>query len=333
MTLEFEQLLSKFRKRRVTIGESAESTADRYVRHVRSWRDWLLENREKSLWNAETKDLRIYAEDLSYEDMAASTISQRVSAISKFYQDMGKMADRYDIPNVPPNPYDGFDREDKQLMRGDSKKKAGLAEQDGDSYPYLEPDKVQDLVDNVPSPRRRNELIVKLLFNCGFRRGELAQLKIKHINREERSIYIPPMKSKNTRTVTYKWDYLGRELDHWLDHGGRDSATHAYDSEYLFPTNDREYISVRAINHVIKKAATSAGLQETLGEYSDGREIHKVTAHTLRHSYAMQALDSGINIRTLQSLLGHSEIDTTMVYLQQSNEDAKEKSRDFNPRG
>lgn len=327
--VEFDTLMGKFRNRRAR--NSSQSTVEIYARHVHNWRDWLTKNRGKNLWNAEDMDLRVFIEELTDEGMAPTTISKRVSAISKFYQDCDKLADRYELPDIPENPYSGLDEDDKKLLRGNTKKKNGLKDSDGDEYPYLEPEKVAELVDNVPAPRLRNELIIKLMFNCGFRRGELSYAKVEHLDRDDRAVYIPPRKSSEGRYVAYNEDYLGFQLDRWLDHGGRDSMTYAPESDYLFPTNDSEHISGKFINQMVKRTARNAGLQETIAEYSDGREIHKVTAHTLRHSFAMQALNSGVDIRKLQTLLGHDELDTTMIYLQQSKQEAKEQSRDFKP--
>lgn len=327
--MEFETVLSKYESRRSR--NSAESTVDRYVRHVRNWREWLTDACGKQIWDVDSVDLLVFIEELTDEGMAPTTISQRVSAISKFYQDMAKLAERYEMPDVPENPYDGLDDEDKRLLRGDTKKKAGLQDTTQDEYPYLKPDEISKLVDNVSSPRIRNELIIRLLFNCGFRRGELAACKLKHVDREDNSIFIPPRKSDNSRIISYNEEYVGFQLSQWLDYGGRESMTYADESEYLFPTNDSIHISGNYINQMVKETAEKAGIQETISEYSDGREIHKVTAHTLRHSFAMQAISSGIDIRSLQTLLGHDELDTTLIYLQQSKDEAKEKSRLFNP--
>lgn len=326
---DFETVLERFEKRRAR--DSSQSTVDRYVRHIRSWKGWLSQNRSRTLWEAKPVDLRVFIEELTDDGLAPTTISQRVSAISKFYQDCDKLADRYDMPEVPENPYEGLDSADKKLLRGNTKKKDGLKDSDTDEYPYLEPEKIGELVKHVPAPRLRNELIIKLLFNCGFRRGELANAKVKHIDREDRSVYIPPRKSSEGRYVAYNEDYLGFQLARWLDHGGRASMTYGTESDYLFPTNDNEHISGDYINQMVKETARNAGLQETINEYSDGREIHKVTTHTLRHSFAMQALNSGIDIRKLQTLLGHDKLDTTLIYLQQSKEEAKEQSRAFQP--
>jgi integrase/recombinase XerD len=328
--MDFDEILEQFQKRRSR--SSSEATVDIYSREIRNWRRWLTEERNKGLWEVETMDLRVRMESMSDAGKAPSTITKQVSAISKFYQDCQKMAERYDMPDVPKNPHDGLDSEDKQLLRGDTKKKEAMKENGGDEYLYLEPDEIEQLVANVPSPRLRNELIVRLLYNCGLRRGELAKAKTKHIDREDRSIFIPPRKSPESRTIAYKEDYVGFHLDQWLDHGGRDSMTYADESDYLFPTNSSEHISGVAMNRMVRKAARNAGLQEVIDEYVDGREIHKVTAHTLRHSFAMRAINSGIDIKTLQTLLGHEELDTTLIYLDQAKDEAKENSRAFQPK-
>jgi len=333
--MNFEQFISEYKEERKD-AESSQATIERYVRHVRNWREWLTENRDKTLWEADNIDLRIFIRELDRDGLASSTINQKVSGISTFYQDAAtiveeKKEEGRDVPDVPENPYDNLRDKYKSMLNGDTKKKQAMSDSSTDEYPYLEPEKVAELVENVPAPRLRNELIIKLLFNIGFRRGELANAKEGHINREDRSVYIPPRKSPESRTVAYNEGYLGFQLDRWLDHGGRDSMTYATDSDYLFPTNKSEHISASQINEIVKDTARNAGIQEQIAEYADGRKIHRVTAHTLRHSFAMQMLNSGVDIRKLQTLLGHDELDTTLIYLQQSKEEAKEQSRMFQP--
>ncbi|WP_246986539.1 tyrosine-type recombinase/integrase [Halorientalis marina] len=315
----------------------SQSTFDRYSRHVENWADWLSDNRDKSPWEADNLDLRRFIKQLDRNDMAPSTISQRVSAISKFYQAMGTIAEEKEeegeeVPDIPDNPYDNLKKKYKKRLRGDTKKKQAMSDSTDDEFAYLDRSEVNKLKKNVPKPKRRNELIIMLLFNCGFRREELAQCKIRnprHIDRDDESIYIPPMKSPEGRTVAYNPDYLGFHLDRWLNHE-RDNMTYANESDYLFPTNDSKHISGDYINQMIKQAADNAGLQEITAEYSDGRKQHKITAHTLRHSFAMQLVEE-VDIRKLQKLLGHEELETTLIYLHMSEDEAKEASRGFDP--
>ena len=326
--MDFESIIKRFKQRRTSdIGKSTESTADKYITHVRSWKDWLAENRDKTLWDANTSDLRLFAEDLIFDDMAPSTVAQRVSGISKFYQDCAKMADRFeDMPDVPANPYDGFEKDDKKMLRGDTKKQKFLEESDGDKYPYLEPEEVKQLIKNVPPPRLRNELIIRLMFDCGFRRGELTHSKVDQVDESDNTIRIPPRKSEG-RTVGFRED-TGLLLDRWLNHGGRESVTYADESEYIFPTNDSEHISGVHLNQMVKKAAKKAGIQEVSATYSNGQKQHKVTPHILRHSFAMDKLEK-VDVTTLQKLMGHTDLETTMIYVNMSDEAAKEESKQF----
>ncbi|WP_435118014.1 tyrosine-type recombinase/integrase [Halolamina sp. C58] len=325
--MDFERILTEFKKRRTSdIGESTEATADTYITHVRTWKSWLAEERNKTLWEAETTDLRLFVEDLIFDGKAPSTVSQRVSAISIFYQDCNRIEDRYDgMPDVPTNPYDGFNDQDRKMLNGDSKKQKSLEKSDGDKYPYIGHKEIEKLINNVPAPRLRNELIIRLLFDCGFRRGELANAKVEHVN-EDDTIRIPPRKSEG-RIVGFRED-TSLLLDRWLNRGGRESMTYAPDSDFLFPTNYGEHISGNYLNRMVKKAAENAGIQETAAIYSNGREQHKITAHTLRHSFAMDKLKK-VDVVTLQKLMGHSELDTTMIYVNMSDEEAKEKSKRF----
>lgn len=323
--MDFETLLKRFKSRLTDLGESKESTADRYIHHIRTWKEWLAEDRDKSLWEVDTSDLRLFTEDLIFDDMAPSTAGQHVSAISVFYQECGKMEDRYDMPEVPENPYEGFGDKDKKLLKGDTKKQQSLEKSEGKKFMYLEPDEVKELINHVPAPKLRNELIIRLMFDCGFRRGELAHSKPEHID-SDNTIRIPPRKSEG-RIVGFRED-TAFLLNRWLNHGGRESMTYANESDYLFPTNSSEKLSVAYLNRIVKKAAENAGIQETAATYSDGRKQHKVTSHTLRHSFAMDKLKK-VDVVTLQKLMGHSELDTTMIYVNMSDEEAKEKSKQF----
>ena len=70
-------------------------------------------------------------------------------------------------------------------------------------------------------------------------------------------------------------------------------------------------MSPRGIQHAIKTAAKRAGLD---------KEVH---VHTLRHSFATHLLENGVDIRKIQKLLGHSNLQTTQIYTQVSSEEIK----------
>lgn len=320
---------------------ASDTTVERYNYEVEKWARWLRNKREKDVWQAKTSDLRRHLRMLQSQDYADTTITIRRSAISQFYQQLQKAAVDLDLPFcVPENPEVGLKNDDDWTWSsGATKKSEGIREED--TLHYLGPDEISQLVTNVPAPKLRNALVVKLLFDTGMRRGELAQVRLDDINRDRKSIYVPPIKSPLSRTVTYTPDYVNFELEQWVDRGYREATHMAGESDYLFPTDESEHISGYRINSVVTEAAENAGLQETVAEYAgnDARKIRKVTSHTIRHSHAVQAIKSDIDVRRLAESMGHKSedgevnLETTMVYLKMAEKDYVDESRNFNPHG
>lgn len=323
----------------------SDTTIDRYLWELPEWIDWLNNEREKEWYEAKTADLRVHLREMSNDDYADSTINTRRSAISRFYKKAQIIPEDYpdrfdfDVEDVPPNPSPELNRE---WSSGETKTSTGLlgAGSDGGIH-YLEPDEVSELVSKAPAPTLRNELILRLLYDTGCRRSELAQIRIDDIVRDEHKIWIEPIKSPNGRWVTYTPSYVGLQLNKWLDSGFRDATYYAreQDSEYLFPTDESEHISGYRINSIVREAAEESGLQTTIGEYAGetSRKVRKITAHILRHSHAVQAIRSEIDVRRLAESLGHvSEdgevnIETTMTYLRLAEKEYIEESRKFKP--
>lgn len=335
MTMNFEEIIGEFKsRRRDASANGRERTGQRYAEVVRQWREWLADDRDRTIWEADHVDLRQWIEQRSREGYAPTSLQQRISAVSKFYQDLKKMDENRGsaLPHdAPPNPYDDLDDETKDLTKGKTKKARGVENED-DIY-YTTPEDVSKLIENVRAPRGRNELLIKLLFSTGLRREELAKTKLSHIRDRDNSIHVPASKTPEPRRVWFGGSdasYVRFPLDRWRN-VDRGSVPGAGDSEYLFPTPKSEHISPVTISRMVKKAAKKAGIQEVVGEYADGRNIHKVTAHSLRHGFAVQAIYSGIDVRSLMGLMGHRKLETTLIYLKIAEKDLKRAAKRFTP--
>ncbi|MFC6757409.1 MULTISPECIES: tyrosine-type recombinase/integrase [Haloarcula] len=341
MTLTLQEVVDEFQARRTEASKTGSATTGkRYAHDVKKWADWL-ENTDKTVYDADYYDLTARLTEMKREGYAVSTLKSYVAAVSKFYQDLAKMGDspNFELPEeAPENPYDRFDDDDrKRFLKDGSSDEESLSEE---KVHYLTPTEIEELVEHAPAPKLRNQLLLRLLFDTGCRRGELANIRIEgdsrddwFLDRDDHSIRIGAFKSSDTRTVTYTPEYIDRYLDLWLDSGYRDAVPNSDESPFLFPTHERDRISGKRINVIVKEAAESAGLQRTTGNYVDGRTQHKIGAHTLRHSHAVQAIKSGIDVRRLMASLGHSDLDVTLTYLQIVERDYVEDSRDFNPFG
>lgn len=152
----------------------------------------------------------------------------------------------------------------------------------------------------------RQRAVISLLYGCGLRLGEVQKLKLSDIERASKRILVRQGKGNKDRYVLLP-DYVLHELEHYY---------RAYrPTHYLFESKQLKDkpLHPRSVQTIVNAAMTSAGFAS--GTY---------TAHTLRHSFATHMLDIGSDIHSIKTLLGHSKIETTMIYLhlQQSKRDA-----------
>jgi len=196
----------------------------------------------------------------------------------------------------------------------------------------LSMDEVKCVLTNITGV---NHIIVSLLYGCGLRVKEALRLRVKDIDFEYNNIYIYDSKSLKDRVVPLplkiksqlKEQILRVETIHkkdlkdgfgevYLPHNLAKKYPNASKDikwQYLFPAKSisfdkregvqrRHHIHEININRAIKKAVELCGIYK------------RVTSHTFRHSYATHLLQNGTDVRTIQELLGHKSIETTMIY-------------------
>lgn len=336
MSMTTDQVVDEFHKR--LKAQRTGGTPDRYKqdilpaenpqgsRKVPAWIPWL-EDQGKSLWEVTTADLRVYLRDeLLEKGYAPDTITVRRAAISTFYQELERMGqeDGFSLPKTPPeNPAEDLDMSGWKALDAGTKK----SQHSRDDIQYFTPQEVEKLFENAPAPSLRNSLIIKLMYQTGVRAGELTNIRIKDIDREERRINIREEKNNENRAVWYR-ESITSAMSMWLD-VERNSVPTARESPYLFPTERGEQISTDTVNRIVKTAAEAAGLQEVVYKDSGGGQQFKYSAHSLRHSFAVQSLRNGMPVRMLQELLGHDKVETTEVYLSIIEEDVRDAARQY----
>ena len=142
----------------------------------------------------------------------------------------------------------------------------------------------------------KHKAIIALLYGTGLRLGELRFLEMKHIYRAEKQIKVVAGKGSKDRFTILPQSILQLLSDYWRIYKPQ---------KYLFEGQIAGVaMNDRSIQHAIRKTMIECGLGEM-----------KFSAHSLRHSFATHLLDNGSDIHTIKELLGHSKIETTMVYL------------------
>ncbi len=150
---------------------------------------------------------------------------------------------------------------------------------------------------------RRNHAFLSTVYSCGLRLKEALHLQVSDIDSSRMMIHIHQGKGSKDRYVPLPRTTLEILRKHW--------ATHR-NPHLIFPSrgiydkgwDSENPISVSTVQAALRKAVRAAGIQK-----------RGISVHTLRHSYATHLLESGVNLRVIQRYLGHSQLDTTMIYL------------------
>lgn len=179
---------------------------------------------------------------------------------------------------------------------------------------YLSLAESLQLLEAVSGPNEvRDYCILTLFLNCGLRVGELVGLNIQDIREDtvrvlgkgnkERQLYL------NQACLDAIQAYLAVRPD------PKDEPRHR---DALFVSRNRTRLTTRSVENIVQKAVTQAGLDP------------KYSPHKLRHTAATLMLNNGVDIRTLQDVLGHENLGTTQIYTHISDANMKQ-AVDANP--
>ncbi len=149
----------------------------------------------------------------------------------------------------------------------------------------------------------KHKLIIELLYSTGLRLSECVNLKYSDIDLSEGIGWVRSGKGSKDRIFIIS-EMFKKDLLHYIEN------TKSNTKGYIFLVNGKK-MSTRGIQHAIKISAKRAGIE---------KDMH---VHTLRHSFATHLLENGVDIRKIQKLLGHSNLQTTQIYTQVSSEEIK----------
>jgi len=157
----------------------------------------------------------------------------------------------------------------------------------------------------------RHRLILAMLYGCGLRRFELLNIKLQDVDLDRKMLHVREGKGRKDRYVPLG-SHLSRGLKTYID----------AEKPYIWVFNGKNNIgqlqqfSETGVQWIVNEAAKRAGIKK------------HVTSRILRHTYATHLLEMGMDIMTLKDLLGHVDIQTTLIYLHIAQLD---RDRAFNP--
>ncbi len=150
------------------------------------------------------------------------------------------------------------------------------------------------LLENIKN--KRNKLITQFIFSTGVRISECMIMKINDLDFNEYTGKVVSGKGNKDRIIILSKKWV-EEYTEYLKIRNKSII-----SEYLFCNSQGKPLSVDTVQKFLKIASKRAGI------------LKKVSPHTLRHSFATSLLENDVNIRYIQQLLGHSNLNTTQIY-------------------
>ena len=162
---------------------------------------------------------------------------------------------------------------------------------------YLTLEQCACLLKAVSGPNEKRDYAILMLFlNCGIRRSELVGLNLNDVYEDR----IRVVGKGNKERFVFFGSACRKAIDAYLPERHKRVLT---DNRALFGSRDNNRISVTAVHRMIKKYLLMAGL-----------DPDQFSAHKLRHTAATMMLSGGVDVKTVQEVLGHENLNTTQIY-------------------
>jgi len=150
--------------------------------------------------------------------------------------------------------------------------------------------------------------VLETIYAAGLRISEAVNLRVADIDSSRMVLRIVQGKGRKDRYVTLSPTLLGKLRKYWKVYRPRD---------FLFPgSSPHSPLSAAAVQKALLYARQIAGIRKP------------IKSHTLRHSYATHLLEAGVDLRTIQILLGHRSLNTTAIYLHVATKKLRQTARD-----
>ena len=178
-------------------------------------------------------------------------------------------------------------------------------------------DRIEDSIDLSKAEGARNRAIIEVLCSCGLRVSELVNMKLSDLYLEGRVLLVRG-KGNKERLVPVSNKAIA-DLKRWFFDRNLMKIKPGED-DYVFLNRRGAHLTRTMILIMVKRQAEEAGIKKT------------ISPHTFRHSFATALLQGGADLRSIQAMLGHEKIDTTLVYTHISNEQLRKAILDDDPR-
>ena len=263
------------------VNSGSANTVKSYRRDIQNYLDYLKEQGCESFSDVDRDTVLGYVDYLRSDknNLGPRSISRMMSALRTFYRYLGENE------IVDNNPFAAIKVPHQKKKLPD----------------YLFEDEVAELLDCFDLSddwEYRDRTIFEMMYGCGLRLSEAADLTLDSIDFNNKVLNIVG-KGNKARMVPF-YPMIGELLEHYLNEIRPKYMVE--DHDYVFINVRGKKLSARGLEFLLNRAVRDHGL------------LMQIHPHTLRHSFATHLLESGVDIRVVQELLGHSSLSTTQIY-------------------
>ena len=231
-----------------------------------------------------------YSQALTQSNLARTSVSRKLSALRTYFKYLLR------------EQYFGFGELSIQFEAPKSNKHLP---------DFLHPDEITKLENNLMGSTKhytqlsplqlRNIIIIKLLFSSGIRVSELCALQWQDLNFEAHEVKV--LGKGRKQRITFFSAECGILLQYYQQKAWTVlSEKAATETDHVFLNYQGQRLSTRSVHRMLSEIAHTTQLSKT------------ISPHTFRHSFATHLLNSGMDLRLVQELLGHANISTTQIY-------------------
>ena len=277
----------------------SQNTLDSYRSDLEQFSSWLEKN-NLSYIKTSKKEILSYLSFLFQKGLGSKTVARKLSSLKSFFR---YLVFKSIIPNDPSS-----EVETPKLLKSIPK---SISEKEVEAL-LSAPDEKTDI-------GLRDKTMIETLYSCGLRISELTNLELLNLNLRQGVIRVIG-KGQKERLVPMGNQLIGL-LELYIS-SSRKNLLNKRHSDFLFLSTRGQRMTRQSFWHRIKHYCLASGF-----------EPDKISPHVLRHAFATHLLNNGADLRVVQLLLGHSDLNTTQIYTEVARQRLKRLHTEHHPRG
>lgn len=277
----------------------SQNTLDSYRSDLEQFSKWLKKN-NLSYLKTSKKEILSYLSFLFQKGLGSKTVARKLSSLKSFFR---YLVFKSIIPNDPSS-----EVETPKLLKSIPK---SISEKEVEAL-LAAPDEKTDI-------GLRDKTMIETLYSCGLRISELTNLELLNLNLRQGVIRVIG-KGQKERLVPMGDQLIGL-LELYISSSRKNLLSKRH-SDFLFLSTRGQRMTRQSFWHRIKHYCLASGF-----------EPDKISPHVLRHAFATHLLNNGADLRVVQLLLGHSDLNTTQIYTEVARQRLKRLHTEHHPRG